>query len=202
MPSASGTSRRRRSSTSAPVAIAGRWAGASSASTGSSGARPTSSSPALVHDSHFVEPPRTYNDGYHLTEDLVDRAIEYLDDLRHVDVDKPCMFGPVNPSAFTDLPAHEDVLRNRQLAEQLRLLIDRRYSQGHRIRCRSDRDLPALIHDSPDVRGDGAGQDLDQRGLAGAVLTDQGQDPSHVNGHVRMPYRTHRAEAFRDTGHL
>jgi arylsulfatase A-like enzyme len=45
--------------------------------------------PALVHDSHFVEPPRTYDDGYHLTEDLVDRAIEYLDDLRHVDVDKP-----------------------------------------------------------------------------------------------------------------
>jgi arylsulfatase A-like enzyme len=45
--------------------------------------------PALVHDSHFVEPPRSYEDGYHLTEDLVDRAIEYLEDLRHVDVDKP-----------------------------------------------------------------------------------------------------------------
>ena len=45
--------------------------------------------PALVHDNHFVDPPRTYEDGYHLTEDLVDRAIEYLEDLRHVDVDKP-----------------------------------------------------------------------------------------------------------------
>ena len=32
---------------------------------------------------------RTYEDGYHLTEDLADRAIEFLDDLRHVDVDKP-----------------------------------------------------------------------------------------------------------------
>jgi len=45
--------------------------------------------PALVHDSHFVEPPRTFDGGYHLTEDLVDHAIECLDDLRHVDVDKP-----------------------------------------------------------------------------------------------------------------
>lgn len=45
--------------------------------------------PALVHDNHFVDPPRSYEDGYHLTEDLVSHAIEYLEDLRHVDVDKP-----------------------------------------------------------------------------------------------------------------
>ncbi|MFO7280467.1 MAG: arylsulfatase [Thermoanaerobacterales bacterium] len=45
--------------------------------------------PALVHDNHVVEPPGRYEDGYHLTEDLVDRAIELVDDLRHVDVDKP-----------------------------------------------------------------------------------------------------------------
>jgi arylsulfatase A-like enzyme len=45
--------------------------------------------PALVHDNHVVDPPGTYEDGYHLTEDLASRAIEYLDDLRHVDVDKP-----------------------------------------------------------------------------------------------------------------
>jgi arylsulfatase A-like enzyme len=45
--------------------------------------------PALAHDNHFVGPPATYEEGYHLTEDLVDRAIEYLEDLRHVDVEKP-----------------------------------------------------------------------------------------------------------------
>ena len=45
--------------------------------------------PALVHDSHYVEPPRSYDDGCHLTEDLVDHAIEYLEDLRNVDVEKP-----------------------------------------------------------------------------------------------------------------
>ena len=45
--------------------------------------------PALMHDQHAVDPPGTYEDGYHLTTDLVDRAIEYLEDLRQVDVDKP-----------------------------------------------------------------------------------------------------------------
>jgi arylsulfatase len=45
--------------------------------------------PALVHDNHVVEPPGAYEDGYHLTEDLVSRAIEFLEDLRHVEVDKP-----------------------------------------------------------------------------------------------------------------
>jgi arylsulfatase len=45
--------------------------------------------PALVHDNHRVEPPAGYDDGYHLTTDLVDRSLEYIEDLRNVDVDKP-----------------------------------------------------------------------------------------------------------------
>jgi arylsulfatase len=45
--------------------------------------------PALYHDNHSVRPPRSVQDGYHLTEDLADRAIEFLGDLRAVDADKP-----------------------------------------------------------------------------------------------------------------
>ncbi|MGH9137313.1 MAG: arylsulfatase [Acidimicrobiales bacterium] len=45
--------------------------------------------PALAYDNHLVEPPGRYEDGYHLTEDLVDRSIEFLEDLRHVDVERP-----------------------------------------------------------------------------------------------------------------
>jgi arylsulfatase A-like enzyme len=45
--------------------------------------------PALVYDSHFVDAPRAVDDGYHLTEDLVDHAIEFVHDLRQVDPDKP-----------------------------------------------------------------------------------------------------------------
>ncbi len=45
--------------------------------------------PALYHDNHSVRPPRTFEDGYHLSADLADRAIEFLGDLRAVDADQP-----------------------------------------------------------------------------------------------------------------
>jgi arylsulfatase len=45
--------------------------------------------PALIHDNHSVAPPRPWEDGYHLTEDLADHAIEFLRDLRSADADKP-----------------------------------------------------------------------------------------------------------------
>ena len=45
--------------------------------------------PALVHDNHRVAPPRSWTDGYHLTEDLADHAIEFVADLRHVQPDQP-----------------------------------------------------------------------------------------------------------------
>ena len=45
--------------------------------------------PDLFHDSHHVDPPGRYEDGYHLTGDLVDHAIGMVEDLRNVDVDKP-----------------------------------------------------------------------------------------------------------------
>jgi arylsulfatase len=45
--------------------------------------------PALCHDNHSVRPPARMQDGYHLTEDLADRAIEFLRDLRAADADKP-----------------------------------------------------------------------------------------------------------------
>jgi len=44
--------------------------------------------PALYHDNHSVRPPRTVEDGYHLSADLADRAIEFLGDLRAVDARK------------------------------------------------------------------------------------------------------------------
>ena len=46
-------------------------------------------SPALFHDNHAVRPPASADDGYHLTQDLADRAIEHLGDLRAVDAGRP-----------------------------------------------------------------------------------------------------------------
>jgi arylsulfatase len=45
--------------------------------------------PALVHDNHRIDAPASYDSGYHLTEDLTDRAIEYVRDLRMTDNEKP-----------------------------------------------------------------------------------------------------------------
>jgi arylsulfatase A-like enzyme len=45
--------------------------------------------PALYHDNHSVRPPAPAGEGYHLTTDLADHAIEFLADLRAVDADKP-----------------------------------------------------------------------------------------------------------------
>jgi arylsulfatase A-like enzyme len=53
------------------------------------GAETNQYAPDLVADNHFVDPPKSPAEGYHLTEDLVDHAIEYINDLRNVTVDKP-----------------------------------------------------------------------------------------------------------------
>lgn len=45
--------------------------------------------PDLVADNHQVRPPGTPAEGYHLTEDLADRAIRYVKDLRAYASDKP-----------------------------------------------------------------------------------------------------------------
>jgi arylsulfatase len=45
--------------------------------------------PSLVHDNHAVGQPKDFEDGYHLTEDLVDHAIGFVADLRNSEVDKP-----------------------------------------------------------------------------------------------------------------
>src|SRR3989475_11786266 len=45
--------------------------------------------PELVYDNHQVEPDKTPEEGYHLTEDLANRAIEFITDLRNVAPQKP-----------------------------------------------------------------------------------------------------------------
>ena len=45
--------------------------------------------PDLVYDNHQVEPPSTPEEGYHLTSDLSDRAIQFIADAKQVDPDKP-----------------------------------------------------------------------------------------------------------------
>ncbi len=46
-------------------------------------------SPNLVCDNHYVEPPRRPEEGYHLTEDLADTAIRYVQDQQQAAPGKP-----------------------------------------------------------------------------------------------------------------
>ncbi|HEY7062475.1 MAG TPA: arylsulfatase [Chloroflexota bacterium] len=45
--------------------------------------------PDLVYDNHTVDPPATPEEGYHLSKDLADKAIEFVRDLKQVNPEKP-----------------------------------------------------------------------------------------------------------------
>jgi arylsulfatase A-like enzyme len=45
--------------------------------------------PDLVYDNHPVEPPRTPEEGYHLTDDLTNKAIEFIKDAKAIAPEKP-----------------------------------------------------------------------------------------------------------------
>jgi arylsulfatase A-like enzyme len=45
--------------------------------------------PTLVADNHYVDPPRTPTEGYHLTEDLVDVSLRFVVDQKHAAPEKP-----------------------------------------------------------------------------------------------------------------
>ena len=45
--------------------------------------------PELVYDNHPVPPPRTPEEGYHLTTDLTDKALEFIHDSKAIAPDKP-----------------------------------------------------------------------------------------------------------------
>ncbi len=91
--------------------------------------------PDLVYDNHQVEPPRTPEEGYHLTEDLVDRSIQFITDARQITPDKPfylhLCFGATHaphhaPKEWIDKYAGQfdggwDVYRERVFARQKEL---------------------------------------------------------------------------------
>ncbi|MFM8649082.1 MAG: arylsulfatase, partial [Actinomycetota bacterium] len=45
--------------------------------------------PELVYDNHWIEPPARPDEGYHLSEDLVDKAVEFVHDSVGVRPDRP-----------------------------------------------------------------------------------------------------------------
>ena len=93
--------------------------------------------PELVYDNHHVDPPGTYEDGYHLSIDVVDKAIEFLKDNRAGAPDAPWLtwvaFGACHaphqaPKEIIDhyeplFAKGWDVTREERLARQIELGI-------------------------------------------------------------------------------
>ena len=69
--------------------IAGRSGVASSASTASSAATRASGIRSSSYDNHQVEPPKKPEEGYHLSEDLVDKAVSFIANTKPADPQKP-----------------------------------------------------------------------------------------------------------------
>ncbi len=118
--------------------------------------------PDLVYDNHQVEPPRTPEEGYHLTEDLVDKSIEFISDRVQVDPDKPfylhLCFGATHaphhaPKEWIDKYAGAfdggwEAYREQVFARQLELGI---LPPGTEL-SRHDPDVPEWDSLSPDAR--------------------------------------------------
>ena len=93
--------------------------------------------PELTHDNHPAYPPRTPAQGYHLTEDLVDHAVEFVNDLKSIQPETPFFmyFAPgamhyphQAPKAYIDkyrgrFDEGWDVLRERYFQRQIELGI-------------------------------------------------------------------------------
>ena len=45
--------------------------------------------PELVYDNHPVDPPKTPEEGYHFTDDITDKALEFIRDAKAIAPDKP-----------------------------------------------------------------------------------------------------------------
>ncbi len=118
--------------------------------------------PDLVYDNHQVEPPRTPEEGYHLTEDLADKAIEFITDAKQIAPNKPfylhfctgATHAPHHvPKEWADRYAGQfddgwDAYRQRVFARQKELGI---MPAGAEL-SRHDPDVPDWESLSPDAR--------------------------------------------------
>ena len=98
--------------------------------------------------------------------------------------------------------ADEDVLGDVEVGKQQRLLIDRGDAQSLRLRGASDRDRLAVEQDLAAIGLMHAGDDLDERRLAGAVLAEQRVNFAGMKGERDILERLGGVEALGDAADL
>ena len=102
----------------------------------------------------------------------------------------------IRPDAVGRLAAHEDVLGHRQIGEERRLLVDDRDARGLRLRGAGEVDRLAVEQEVARIAAVEAGDDLDERRLARAVLADQGVDRAAVEREAARAQRDHGPEGL------
>jgi hypothetical protein len=118
-------------------------------------------------------------------------------DLPGPGVDQPA----TDEAEAAGLVAEERILRDRQLLDEIQLLVDRRYAGPHRgLRIGERGRLPPPL-DVAGVWPVRPGQNLDQRGLAGAVLPEQAVHLARAHlelDAVQRPYTRERLDDVRE----
>ena len=148
--------------------------------------------PDLVHDNHYVDQPYGPEEGYHLTTDLVDHAIQFIGDAKVVAPEKP-FFMYFSPGAtHAPAPCAEGVDREvqGQVRHGLRALPRARVREPEAARRHARRRGDAAAEplrrgderrrQAVDARRHGAPVGLAERGREEAV-------PTHGGGVRRLP---------------
>ena len=161
----------------------------------------------LVHDEHAgIDGQRlgnldrlSFGDAQHLDRKThVERQIQDGEELA-----RSRLHGrPVDPSGPQWLPSDEHVLRDRQIGEEDRVLVNDRDAAPLRIERAVDGGLGTVDEDPAFVRGKHAGQNLDERALARSVLAREGVDTARSEGESDIGQHLHGPEALRDAAKL
>ena len=106
--------------------------------------------------------------------------------------------GGIDVQARPALLAQDDVLGDREGVDQDEMLVDHADPQRDRVAGRGDLHLVASDEDPPAVRRVHAVQHPHERGLAGAVLSDQRMHLTRAQLEIHLVVGEHTGESLRD----
>ena len=128
----------------------------------------------------------------------IDVEVEPREELRRAAAHR----APVDRTEAMRLPPEHDVLGDRQVREEVDLLVHRRDARGLRLRRPAERDHVAREGDRAGVDAVDTGERLDEGGLAGAVLAHERVHLAGEHPEVDAVERLHTREGDRDAAHL
>ena len=108
----------------------------------------------------------------------------------------------LEPTGASRHPPHEEILGDAERREHRQLLVNDGDPRRLRLRGRVEVDFSSREHDPPRVAPHGTGQDVDQRALAGAVLTYERVNLTGADAERHAAQSKHPAEALVHARHL